>query len=43
MDQIVVSIEWDPAYSYDEVILIGEQDDLAITVQDLAEPAGSGK
>jgi alanine racemase len=41
MDQIVVNIEWDSAYNDDEVILIGEKDDLAITVQDLAEWAGT--
>ena len=41
MDQIVVNIEWDSAYNDDEVILIGEKDSLAITVQDLAEWAGT--
>ncbi len=41
MDQIVVNIEWDSAYNDDEVILIGEKDGLAITVQDLAEWAGT--
>ena len=43
MDQIMVSIEWDPAYSDDQVILIGEIDGHAITVQYRDEWAASGK
>jgi alanine racemase len=41
MDQIVVNIEWDSAYNDDEVILIGEDGDEAITCEDLAEWAGT--
>jgi alanine racemase len=36
MDQIVVNIEWDSAYNNDEVVLIGEVGNEAITVEDLA-------
>jgi len=41
MDQIVVNLEWDSAYNDDEVILIGEKDGEAITVEDLAYWAGT--
>lgn len=41
MDQIVVNIEWDSAYNNDEVILIGEMGDKSITIEDLAEWAGT--
>jgi alanine racemase len=41
MDQIMVNIEWDSAYNYDEVILIGESEHHKITCEDLAEWAGT--
>ena len=41
MDQIVVNIELDSAYNDDEVLLIGEMDEEAITTEDLAEWAGT--
>jgi alanine racemase len=41
MDQIMVNIEWDSAYNGDEVTLIGEMGDKTITVEDLAEWAGT--
>jgi alanine racemase len=46
MDQMMVNIEWTTAYNGDEVILIGESDDLtstreAITCSDLARWAGT--
>ncbi|RPI32162.1 MAG: alanine racemase [Chloroflexota bacterium] len=41
MDQIVVNIEWDSAYNGDEVILIGEMENEAITCDDLADWAGT--
>lgn len=41
MDQIVVNIENDSAYNGDQVLLIGESDGVAITVEDLAEWAGT--
>ena len=41
MDQIMVNIEWDSAYNGDEVTLIGEADGEKITVEDLAEWAGT--
>jgi alanine racemase len=41
MDQAVVNIEWDSAYNGDEVILIGEEGENAITCEDLAEWAGT--
>jgi len=37
----VVNIEWDSAYHDDEVLLIGEMDDEAVTAEDLAEWAGT--
>jgi len=41
MDQIVVNLESDSAYSDDEVVLIGEMDGKSITCEDLAEWAGT--
>jgi alanine racemase len=41
MDQITVNIEWDSAYNGDEVLLIGESGGTAITVDELAEWAGT--
>ena len=36
MDQMMVNIEWETAYNNDEVILIGESDGAAITVENVA-------
>jgi len=41
MDQITVNIEWGTAYNDDEVILIGEQEGVTITCEELAEWAGT--
>jgi alanine racemase len=41
MDQLMANIEWDSAYNGDEVILLGESSDQRITVEDLAEWAGT--
>lgn len=41
MDQMMVNIEWDSAYNGDEVILIGESGNAAITCDELAEWAGT--
>jgi alanine racemase len=41
MDQLMVNIEWDSAYNGDEVILLGESGSAKITVEDLAEWAGT--
>jgi len=41
MDQIMVNLEWGTAYNGDEVTLIGESDGERITVEDLAEWAGT--
>jgi alanine racemase len=41
MDQITVNIEWESAYNNDEVILIGERQDVAILCEELAEWAGT--
>jgi alanine racemase len=41
MDQLMVNIEWDSAYNGDEVILLGEEAGERITVEDLAEWAGT--
>ena len=41
MDQIMVNIEWDSAYNDDEVILIGSEDGVQITAEDLAGWAGT--
>jgi alanine racemase len=41
MDQMMVNIEWGTAYNGDEVVLIGEQGGERVTVEDLAEWAGT--
>ena len=41
MDQLMVNIEWDSSYNGDEVILLGEWGGEKITVEDLAEWAGT--
>ncbi len=41
MDQIMVNIEWGSAYNGDEVVLIGEQGKARVTVEELAEWAGT--
>ena len=41
MDQLMVNIEWTTAYNGDEVILIGEQGEARVTVEELAEWAGT--
>ena len=41
MDQVVVNIEQDSAFNDDEVVLIGEMGEEAITCHDLAEWAGT--
>ncbi len=41
MDQMMVNIESDSAYNGDEVVLIGESGSQSITVQDLADWAGT--
>ncbi len=41
MDQFMVNIEWDSAYNGDEVILIGGEGAAAITVEQVAEWAGT--
>jgi alanine racemase len=41
MDQLMINIEMDSAYNGDEVILLGESDGEIITVEDLAEWAGT--
>jgi alanine racemase len=41
MDQMMVNIEWDSAFNGDEVTLIGEADGKRITVENLAEWAGT--
>jgi alanine racemase len=41
MDQMMVNIEWGTAYNGDEVVLIGEQGDARVTVEDLAQWAGT--
>jgi alanine racemase len=41
MDQITVNIEWDSAYNGDEVLLIGESGEAVLTVEELAEWAGT--
>ena len=41
MDQIMVNIEWGTAYNGDEVTLIGESNGEKVTVEDLAEWAGT--
>ncbi len=41
MDQLMVNIEWETAYNGDEVILLGESGDAAISAGELAEWAGT--
>jgi alanine racemase len=41
MDQVTVNIEWETAYNDDEVVLVGEMGGEAISVEDLAEWAGT--
>jgi alanine racemase len=41
MDQAMVNIEWGTAYYGDEVVLIGEQGEARVTVEELAEWAGT--
>jgi alanine racemase len=41
MDQLMVNIEWDSAFHGDEVVLLGEANGERITVEDLAEWAGT--
>jgi len=41
MDQVMVNIEWGEAWNGDEVVLIGEQGDARVTVEELAEWAGT--
>jgi alanine racemase len=41
MDQMMVNIEWGSAYNGDEVVLIGEQEGARVTVEELAEWAGT--
>lgn len=41
MDQMMVNIEWGTGYNGDEVVLIGEQGAERITVEELAEWAGT--
>jgi alanine racemase len=41
MDQVMVNIEWGTGYNGDEVVLIGEQGGARVTVEELAEWAGT--
>ncbi|MCG6920148.1 MAG: alanine racemase [Acidobacteria bacterium] len=41
MDQVMVNIEWGTGYNGDEVVLIGEQGEARVTVEELAEWAGT--
>ncbi len=41
MDQIMVNIEWGEGWNGDEVVLVGEQGETRITVEELAEWAGT--
>ena len=41
MDQMMVSIAWDTAHNGDEAVLLGESGGTAITIEDLAEWAGT--
>ncbi len=41
MDQITINIEWDSAYNGDEVLLIGESGEAVLTVEELADWAGT--
>jgi alanine racemase len=41
MDQMMVNIEWGEGWNGDDVVLIGEQDGARVTVEELAEWAGT--
>ena len=41
MDQFMINIEWGEAWNGDEVVLIGEQGEARVTVEELAEWAGT--
>jgi alanine racemase len=41
MDQMMVNIGWGTGYNGDDVVLIGEQDGVAVTVEELAAWAGT--
>jgi alanine racemase len=41
MDQMMVNIEWGEAWNGDDVVLIGEQGEARVTVEELAEWAGT--
>jgi alanine racemase len=41
MDQMMVNIEWGEAWNGDDVILIGEQEGAKVTVEELAQWAGT--
>jgi len=41
MDQVMVDIGWDSAYNGDEVVLLGTSNGARITVEELAEWAGT--
>jgi len=41
MDQMMVNIEWNEAWNGDDVVLIGEQDGAQVTVEELAQWAGT--
>ncbi len=41
MDQVMVNLEWDTAFNGDEVILLGQSGDRAITAEDVAGWAGT--
>jgi alanine racemase len=41
MDQVMVNIEWGEAWNGDEVVLIGEQGGARVTVEELADWAGT--
>jgi alanine racemase len=41
MDQVMVNIEWGEAWNGDEVVLVGEQGEARVTVEDLADWAGT--
>lgn len=41
MDQMMVNIEWGEAFNGDDVVLIGEQGDARVSVEELAEWAGT--
>ena len=38
---MMVNINWDSAYNGDDVVLIGSQGDLMITIEDLAQWSGT--